>query len=157
MSWGDRAESLGRPRWLEVTRQSTGEKRALRENFKDLQTVPLDFLSEYSSEYGPSKMISRNSVWCSHSIGNSAFFLYPQWKTARFTWHLVLYPEVFASVMRLISHSWNISVLLPDKNKILKARSKKIKSFPSILTSQDKAQEYLQEHFLSYSALYWRL
>ena len=94
-------------------------------------------------------MISRNSVWCSHSIGNSAFFLYPQWKTARFTWHLVLYPEVFASVMRLSSHSWNVSVLLPDKNKILKARSKKIKSFPSILTSQDKAQEYLQECFLS--------
>lgn len=44
----DRADSPGRPKWLEFTEQNTNEERSTQEkNSGNLQRVPMKYLEEY--------------------------------------------------------------------------------------------------------------
>lgn len=50
LSWGDKAESSERPRWLEFTRQSTRKQRtAYRGNSRDMQRFSLEYSGGYRS------------------------------------------------------------------------------------------------------------
>lgn len=50
---GDVTKSLGRPRQLELTEQSTGKGRtAQRENPEDLQKIPFKYSAKYSISTG---------------------------------------------------------------------------------------------------------
>lgn len=48
LSWGDLADSLGIPGWVEFSGHSAGKERAThRENPRDVQRVPLKYPAEY--------------------------------------------------------------------------------------------------------------
>lgn len=93
LSWKDGINTLGRPRWLKLSRQSAGEERACRKKTLDLQRTPQvsgRALTSVRMQANVLKLgmqssarITRNGAWCSecHRVRRSTCSNYLDWIT----------------------------------------------------------------------------